>query len=77
MNVWFHSTIAATAVVATAAVAFAGVSLYDAPQPHVLAKSDRLPVSQEVASSDYITVESRGELLSVLERVPVTKVAAK
>ena len=75
MNVWMHTTIAATALVATVAVAVAGVSLIDPVAP-TAAKEDRLPVTEMAAETEYTTIEMRGDGVSVLQRVPVTTVAA-
>lgn len=73
MNIWIHSTIAATSLAATIAVAFAGAAVYEADAPAAAAKSDRLPIAEQApANVRYVTIESRGEQLSVLSRVPVT-----
>ncbi len=77
MNIWIHTTIVATSLAATVAVAFAGAAIYDAGAPTVAAKSDRLAVAgQAPANVHYVTVESRGDQLSVLARVPVTLTAS-
>jgi len=65
----FHSTILATALAATAAVGLASAAMvargHDAPA----VKADRLPV---VADADgYLTIETRADGLSVLQRIPV------
>lgn len=74
MNIWIHTTIAATALAATVAVAVAGVSAYNGSE--IGTKSDRLPVATDtVPSLRYVTIEKRGDGLSVLTRVPVTAVA--
>ncbi|MEQ9689442.1 MAG: hypothetical protein RLO48_06900 [Bauldia litoralis] len=73
MRIWIHSTIAATSLAATIAVAFAGAAVYDASARTAAAKSDRLDVAEQAtANLRYVTIESRGEQLSVLYRVPVT-----
>lgn len=77
MNIWIHSTIVATSLAATVAVAFAAAAIYTTTQD-VAAKADRLPIAQRLSSdSRYMTVETRGEQLSVLERVPVMTTASK
>lgn len=77
MNFWIHSTIAATSLAATVAVAFAGAAVYEAGAPTVAPKSDRLEIATTApADINYVTVESRGEQVSVLERVPVTMTAS-
>ena len=50
MNILMHSTIAATALVATVAVAVAGVTLYDGAAPS--AKGDRLVVQIPIAHQE-------------------------
>lgn len=78
MNIWMHSTIAATSLVATLAVAFVGITMIGSSDLKVSAKADRLPMASTVAvDTDFMTIESRGERLSVLSRIPVTTVAAK
>lgn len=64
----FHAAILATALVATAAVGFAGASLYvngNLAAP----KADRLPVVAN--AGDYVTVETRHDGVSVLNRIQV------
>lgn len=66
MATWFHSAILATVIAATAAVGIAAASIIStasAPAP----KADRLPV---VAVADgYVTIETRHDGISVLQRV--------
>lgn len=70
MTVWFHSTILATIVAATVAVGLASAAIYVEMDQRAAAKADRLPV---VAENDkFVTVETRGDGMSVLNRVPVT-----
>lgn len=68
MASWFHTAVLATVIAATAAVGIAAASIVaiDAePAP----KGDRLPV---VANADsYVTIETRHDGLSVLNRVEV------
>ena len=79
MNIWIHTTVAATALAATIVVAVASVATYDAVNPSA-AKADRLPIASAAAvsaeSQRYITIEQRGDHLSILTRVPVTSMAS-
>jgi hypothetical protein len=77
MNIWIHTAVAATALAATIVVAVASVATYDAANPSA-AKADRLPIANQAASNSqhYVTIEQRGDHLSVLTRVPVTSVAS-
>ncbi|MCB1495421.1 MAG: hypothetical protein KDJ86_06525 [Bauldia sp.] len=77
MNILVHTAIAATSLAATVAVAFAGAAILDSGAPVAAAKSDRLEVAAEApAETRYITIESRGDQVSVLQRVPVTLTAS-
>ncbi|MHA1547834.1 MAG: hypothetical protein ACTSYE_02780 [Alphaproteobacteria bacterium] len=71
MNVWIHSAIVATIVAATVAVGIASAS--SAFRPHddinAVAKSDRLPF--QLSSQSHVTIETRGERVSMLLRMPV------
>lgn len=71
MTIWLHTTILATSVAATIAVGIASAAKYDASNA-VAPKADLLPVATETvpATADYITVEKRGDRVSVLARVP-------
>jgi hypothetical protein len=65
---WFHSAILATTLVATVAVGVASASLLlNGSQP--APKGDRLPVIAD--SSGYVTIETRGDGVSILKRVQV------
>jgi len=77
MNIWIHTTVAATALAATIVVAVASVATYEAATPSA-AKADRLPIASSVATGNqrYVTIEHRGDHLSVLTRVPVTSLAS-
>ena len=70
MTLWFHSTILATSVAATLAVGIASAAiLVDVRNDAAAPKADRLPT---VASSErYVTVETREDGVSILEKVPV------
>jgi hypothetical protein len=68
MATWFHTTILATVFAATAAIGIASAALYinaNAPAP----KADRLPVIADAES--YVTIETRQDGVSILERVQV------
>ena len=69
MNILTHSIIAGTCLVATAAVAVAGVSMVNTNA--TTAKADRQVTAQMPAThGGYVTVEERGDGLSVLIRMP-------
>lgn len=72
MNVWFHSTILATGIAATVAVGIAGAAVYNTIDLPVAPKADRLPIAAPATSKSFITVETRGNGVSVLSRLPVT-----
>jgi hypothetical protein len=70
MTLWIHSAILAATVSAIAAVGIAGAS-FDVAEP-VAVKADRLPL---VAAADtYLTVETRRDGVSVLNRIPVDSI---
>jgi hypothetical protein len=70
MTIWLHTTILATSVAATIAVGIASAAKYDESRA-VAPKADLLPIATEMApAADYITVEKRGDRVSVLARVP-------
>jgi hypothetical protein len=73
MTLWFHSTILATSLAATVAVGFASAAIYSEPAGNVATKSDRLEVVGETQTS-YVTIETREDGVSVLNRVPLTQV---
>ncbi len=64
-----HSTILATTLAATVAVGLAGASVYVHDNEAPAAKADRLPVIAD--ANGYVTIETRGDGVSVLKRVPV------
>jgi hypothetical protein len=72
MTVWFHSTIIATGLLATVAVGIAGAAVYNRFDGPVAARADRLPVPTVAAGKTFVTFETRGDGVSVLNRVPVT-----
>jgi hypothetical protein len=70
MTIWFHTTILATSLAATIAIGIASAAKYDAARD-VAPKADMLPVATDVANAGgYVTVEERGDGVSVLARVP-------
>ena len=73
MTLWFHSTILATSIAATVAVGLASAAIYRESPVNVAAKADRLEVVGETQTS-YVTVETRKDGVSVLNRVPLTQV---
>lgn len=70
MTIWLHTTILATSVAATIAVGIASAAKYEAGA--VAPKSDLLPVasSEQPATGQFVTIEERGDGVSVLARVP-------
>ncbi len=71
MTIWLHTTIIATSVAATIAVGIASAAKYD-PEATVAPKADLLlpVVSERAPTVDFVTVEERGDGVSVLARVP-------
>lgn len=71
MTIWLHTTILATCAAATIAVGIASAAKYDAGAA-VAPKADLLPLasSEHPAVGQFITVEERGDGVSVLARVP-------
>ncbi len=71
MTIWLHTTILATSLAATIAIGIASAAKYEA-STEVAPKADMLPVAATVspASGDYVTVEKRGDGVSVLARIP-------
>ncbi len=65
----FHSTILATTLAATVAIGFASAAIYVRNDDAAAVKADRLPVIAD--ANDYLTIETRGDGVSVLKRVPV------
>jgi hypothetical protein len=70
MTIWLHTTILATSLAATIAIGIASAAKYDAAAD-VAPKADMLPVATDTAPvNGYVTVEERGDGVSVLARVP-------
>jgi hypothetical protein len=76
MTIWFHSTILATGLAATVAVGIAGAAVYNNRELPLAPKADRLPIAAPSGANTFVTVETRGNGVSVLSRVPVTVQAA-
>jgi hypothetical protein len=68
MAPWFHTLVLATTLVATAAVGVASASFF-LNAGEAAPKGDRLPIVAD--SSRYMTVETRVDNVSVLNRVKV------
>ncbi|MEX0852158.1 MAG: hypothetical protein WD036_02590 [Bauldia sp.] len=64
-----RSTMLAAAFSLTVAVGLAAASVYATDPAGLAAKSDRLPVI--VAAGRYVTTETRGDGLSVLQRIRI------
>ena len=70
MNVRMNSAIVATTVVAAIAVGIASASTKGEVEGAAAAKSDRLPIVANAATAAlYVTVETRGDGVSMLERI--------
>lgn len=71
MRPLFHSTILATTFAATLAVGIASAAMLSAGAD-VATKSDRLEVVAPILpAGDFVTVETRGAGVSILERQPI------
>jgi len=65
----FHLAVAATILIAAAAVGIAGATTLPSASPALPAKkADRMPMT--AVSGDFITIETRNGNTSVLARVP-------
>ena len=71
MSLKLHSTILATSVAATLAVGFASAAIITDHQPVAAPKGDRLPIATTAPAADFVTVETRHDNVSDLQRVPV------
>jgi hypothetical protein len=71
MTFKLHSTILATSLAATLAVGFASAAIVADHQPAVAPKGDRLSiVAMAAPASDYVTIETRHDGVSDLQRIP-------
>jgi hypothetical protein len=68
MGPWFHTIILATGLAATVAVGFASASMFIGGNAAAL-RADRLPLVAN--ASDYVTIETRHDGISVLTRIHV------
>jgi hypothetical protein len=68
MGPWFHTIILATGLAATVAVGFASASMFIGGNAAGL-RADRLPLVAN--ASDYVTIETRHDGISVLTRIHV------
>lgn len=70
MTIWLHTTILATSLAATIAVGIASAAKYEAPGA-VAPKGDLLQaVIEQAENPAFVTIEERGDGVSVLARVP-------
>ena len=69
MASWLHTTILATSLAATVAVGLASAAILTGAHSDGVSKADRLPVTAD--PFHYVTVETRGDGISVLNRVPI------
>jgi hypothetical protein len=74
MTIWLHTTVIATCVAATIAVGIASAAKYEAGG--AAPKGDLLPVvsSETAPAGQFVTVEERGDGVSVLARIPAETV---
>ena len=68
MAPWFHTAVLATAFAGTVAVGLASASMLITANS-AAPKADRLPVVAD--SRGYVTVETRGDGVSVLDRIQI------
>jgi hypothetical protein len=71
MTLKLHSTILATSLAATLAVGFASAAIVADHQQVVAPKGDRLPMMAAMPAADYVTIETRHNGVSDLQRIPV------
>ena len=70
MTIWLHTTILATSLAATIAVGIASAAKYEAADV-VAPKADLLQTaSAQHQDGSFVTIEQRGDGVSVLARVP-------
>lgn len=70
MTIWLHTTILATSLAATIAVGIASAAKYETPVT-VAPKGDLLQaVIEQSEDTAFVTIEERGDGVSVLARVP-------
>lgn len=69
MNAWFTPVVLAVTLTAAIAVGLASAATRDVVDATPIAKSDRLPIIANAFT--YITLETRGDGMSVLQRFPL------
>ncbi len=74
MTTLFHSLILATCAVATIAVGMAGAAVLKDMNAPIAKKEDRLASAAGFGGPAEITVEQRGNGISILTRVPASAV---
>ena len=67
MNIWIQSAILATTLLGAVAVGIASASTGGSAP--AAAKADRLPIATDAPA--YVTVEARGDGVSILKRIPL------
>ena len=76
MTTWLHTAILATSLAATIAIGLASAAVYEGVPAAAAPKTDKLVVaatSDRFAAAGFVTVETRGKGVSVLNRIPVSE----
>ena len=76
MTTWLHTAILATSLAATIAIGLASAAVYEGVPAAAAPKTDRLAVAASAdrfAAAGFVTVETRGKGVSILNRIPVVK----
>jgi tetrahydromethanopterin S-methyltransferase subunit D len=68
MTTWFHTAVLATSLAATLAIGLASAAIYEGNTAPAAPKTDRLPIVAD-SHAAYVTVETRGAGVSVLNRI--------
>ena len=71
MSFKLHATILATSVAATLAVGIASAAIITDHQPVAARKGDRLAIAATLPAGQYVTIETRHDGVSDLQRIPV------
>ena len=71
MSFKLHATILATSVAATLAVGIASAAIITDHQPVAAPKGDRLTIAATAPAGNFVTVETRHDGVSDLQRIPV------
>ena len=69
MTTWFHTAILATSLAGTLAIGLASAAIYEGASTAAAPKTDRLPIVAN-SHSNYVTVETRGVGVSILNGIP-------